>query len=423
MQTNSIPTSKTLRPSTGWPFVCLLTLLVIASGMAYTLLWPPLVRHHPYWLTPADFWATFRNAHVVAWGSISYVYSRHTALVALPGYPVLMAPIAALSSALGLSESSPSILLPKPEAWLLAGPYVMLTAGIVIDGCRRLLTHFRIPRSSQRLVMISVAAATWPALAMWGHPEDVAATGLLLFSFLYAVRGKWTAAAWLLGAALSMQLMVILALPVFIGMLGWRRIIPFLLRASLLPATLATMVLIPDFHHAWQALTRQPNYPRIDHPTPWVLVAPATGHGTVGAGPGRMIAVAFALVCGTIASRWRGDPSRLLWLIAVSMAGRCVFESVMVPYYVMPAVVLALIAAAKNRKVRWILAATAGTAVTVVTFLHGGEWLYWSGMSILLLAMLAMAWPAVGDPTADAELPEPMSVGTDSGIPGLPVRA
>ena len=111
----------------------LLTALVIATGMAYSLWWAAVVRHNPhYWVIPGDFWSTFRQAHFVALRIISDIYRTGSPLVTLPGYAVLLAPVAAFSSALGLPESAPQVFLQKPDAWLVAGPFVLLTAGVAL---------------------------------------------------------------------------------------------------------------------------------------------------------------------------------------------------------------------------------------------------------------------------------------------------
>ena len=86
---------------------------VVVLGMAYTLFWGPVVRHTSVWVTPGDFWATYRAAHYVGWGDLGGVYAAHAALVTFPGILVLFAPVAMLTGAFGLSESYP-LVLPHP---------------------------------------------------------------------------------------------------------------------------------------------------------------------------------------------------------------------------------------------------------------------------------------------------------------------
>ena len=113
----------------------------------------------------------------------------------------------------------------------------------------------------------------------------------------------------------------------------------------------------------------------------------------VAAGPARIGAVVVAVVAGLIASRWRDDLGRLVWLAALVMAARCAFEAVMVPYYVMPAVTLAFIVAASRPEWRWIPTLAVGVTLTVVTHFHAGMWTYWLSMTALLAALLVLAFP------------------------------
>src|SRR6202035_1046602 len=169
------------------------------------------------------------------------------------------------------------------------------------------------------------------------------------------VDGRWTLTAWLLGGAVAMQLLAVLVIPIFLGVAGARRAAPLLARASVLPGFFLIAVVVPDPHHAIRTLLRQPTFPRVDHATPWVHLSPVLGPGVVAAGPSRLIAGAIALGAGWYAHRHRDDLVLILYAATVVFAARCLFESVMVPYYVMPCVVLALLVAAKRGRIRTLL--------------------------------------------------------------------
>ncbi len=246
----------------------LLTAVVVATGMAYSLWWGPVVRHQRFWIEPGDFWSTWRQAHFVAWGFISDIYSTGSALVTLPGYAVILAPIAALSSALGLTESAPQVFLGRPEAWLLAGPFVLLTAGVALAAFDALARRLGVLGWRRVALLTAEAVAVWPTLALWGHPEDVLGVAAMAFALMAAADRKWVRAGWLMGAAIAMQLLAGLAVPVLAGMAGARRRLPLLLRAAFLPAVLLAIVMIPDFHDTWTVLSQQRTYPTVNHPTP-----------------------------------------------------------------------------------------------------------------------------------------------------------
>ncbi len=133
-------------------------------------------------------------------------------------------------------------------------------------------------------------AALWPVIALWGHPEDALALGMAVYVLLMLLDERWTAAGWLLGGALVTQLVVVMLVPVFIGLVGWRRGAAVVARAAVLPGFLLVAVLVPDFHSASWVLINQPSDPTPNHVTPWFALAPKLRHGPlVSGGPGRLL--------------------------------------------------------------------------------------------------------------------------------------
>jgi hypothetical protein len=363
--------------------------------MAYSVWWPAVVRHDAhYWLTPGDFWSTLRAAHYVGWGGLSFVYSSRAVFVTLPGFATLLSPLALLGSRLGLTESAPGIFLPKPQIWLLVGPIALLLSGVALFGLDALAVRVRISTSSRHLLLVAEAVLLWPTTALWGHPEDAIAIGLLAFALVAVWDGHWAIAGWLLGGAVAMQLLALLAVPLFIGLAGARKAGPLLARAAILPGFFAVAVLVPNFHRSLSVLTKQPTFPQVDHPTPWVHLSPALAPHVVAAGPSRLLAVAVALGAGWLARRWRDNLLFVVYALAVVFAARCVFESVMVPYYVMPAVALAVLVSFAGGWARRLTTMTAALALTVVTFYRVGEWRYYGEMTLLFVLVLIAARPS-----------------------------
>jgi hypothetical protein len=150
-----------------------------------------------------------------------------------------------------------------------------------------------------------------------------------------------------------------------------------------------------NWHATFSAITNQPNFPAIDHPTPWTSLAPHLSDGGVAAGPGRILAVGFACVCAAafaFSRRSGEDPlTDLLWWVAVALAIRCVFESVMDAYYVWPALAVALAAAS----VSWSRLLPASIAAILVTFAAQlswhGPWAWWALMVAGLTVTLFLA--------------------------------
>jgi hypothetical protein len=252
----------------------------------------------------------------------------------------------------------------------------------------------------------------------WGHPEDAVAVGLLLYAVLALPgprphRAAWPdawPAPWLAGAAVAVQPLVLLAFPVLAAAIDRRRLAGFLARAAAPSVLLLAAAAAANWPATISRVTSQPNAPAIDHPTPWIYLAPQLSDGSVAAGPGRSLAVVAALGCGVFLwHRIRAAPARLeelLWWVAVALALRSVFEPVMVAYYLWPPLAVALAAAAAD----WSRLLPAGAAAVVLTFfsqiLWRNPWAWWTPMITILVVALALARPRRVRSPAARVLPE-----------------
>lgn len=391
-------------------------IVTVATGMAYSLLWISVVRHQrSAWLIPGDIWGTVRDAHYVSWGALPYIYQSQTELVTLPGLPILLAPVVALSKVLGLTESFGPWVVLHPSAWLLDGPVLLALGSAPLFAVDAWLEDLGIASWRRVAAVLGAAAVVWDMTARWGHPEDAVALAGALYCLLAIRRRRFRQAAWVLGVAACFQPLVILVVPVVAAVAGWRRLGPLALRAGLLPACLAVAVLARDAHDALRAFIEQPNFPLIDQPTPWARLSPALANHTIGAGPARLVALAVACGLGWWAWRWRADWHRLLWLAACMLATRGVFEAVMVPYYVAPALALLVLSAWATLPAWRALLTTAAAMGAVVLVNHKGTpWTWWLESVGLLLGALLVACPLLpgrrpGGGTLDGPVDEVVS--------------
>jgi hypothetical protein len=115
----------------------------------------------------------------------------------------------------------------------------------------------------------------------------------------------------------------------------------------------------------------------------------------VSAGPVRLFAFAAAVVVGLLARPWRGNFLMIFWLASVALGIRCLFEPVMIPYYVMPCVALSFIVAARNSRLRLAMTLASGFGLIVMTYSHSDMWTYWIEMTALMAAMCASARPSL----------------------------
>ncbi len=78
-------------------------------------------------------------------------------------------------------------------------------------------------RPKRAVLAAAGAVALWNVSVRWGHPEDAVAVGLLLFGILALSDGRTGRSAWLIGAAVAVQPLVLLALPVVLTVIAPRR--------------------------------------------------------------------------------------------------------------------------------------------------------------------------------------------------------
>ena len=373
-----------------------MTGVMIASGMAYCLWWTTVVRHTPlhYWVVPSDTWLTIRDAHYIVWGALPYIYGSGTGLVTLPGLPLVLSPFVALGDRLNLTESYGPWIVARPSGWLLYGPVVIALGATVIFAADAWAEELGLSRARRVFCDFAFMAASWDMVVRWGHPEDSLALTAALYCLLSVRQARWLRAGWCLGLAFCFQPLVVLLLPVLAVAAGRRHIGPLLLRAALLPGGLLAVVLAIDARDVINSVIKEPNFPLIDQPTPWARLSPDLGHHTIGAGPSRVVALVVALALGGLAWRWRNDWTRLLWLGACMLATRGVFEAVMDPYYVTPALLLALLVAVA--RLPWwrvgLVSALSALAVYQFNSRSGSPWTWWlESAGVLVLTMLAAA--------------------------------
>jgi hypothetical protein len=401
-----------------WPVSGMIVLLV--AGMAYTLFWYPVVKHVGAWNTPADIWSTFRDAHYVIWNGEGQVYNANTNFVTFPGIAVLLSPIAEIQQAFHLSESFP-VYLYKPTAWYVLGPVDMLCGGVLLFPLDAIARRLSLTNGRRALATFLVTVLIFPVVVFWGHPEDTLALALGLYALLKAYDRKWLHSAAFFALAVVFQPLILLIVPIALAYVPFKKWPAFGTVMAIPTALLLIPPLIQEWNPTIYAIFKQPNFPTIDHATPWLGLAPVLSRpewGTaftvhysksahkfvwgpvrvlagevVAAGPGRTIALVLACLVGVWVARRKPPLAEVIWWAAFALALRCLFESVMDPYYLVPTLVLVVVVAFNAGKVRFVLTLAAAAVCTKTSYWHVGEWKYYLFVSVSLLAALAFSWP------------------------------
>jgi hypothetical protein len=373
-----------------WPvrrlFPLLATIIMAGAGIAGTI-WGPRFYGKTAWALPDDLWGTLIAAQRLAHLNLAGLYTLPTQLVSLPGTAVILIPAAVIIDLAGLRLSVPSAHGPYPAVWLFAGPYQVAISAVALFAADAIAERLGATRPRRFWLAAASATALWSVTVRWGHPEDAVAVGLLMYAVLDLANGKTSRSAWLAGAAVAVQPLVLLAFPLLAAVVEPRRLAGYVARAATPAAVLLAAAAAANWPATIHAVTSQPNSPSIDHPTPWIYLGPMAPHlpqGQVAAGPARIVSIVVALGCAlVVARRWRTARTSgplipwdrdtlagLLWWVAVTLALRSAFEPVMVAYYLWPPLAVALAVAARD----WSRLLPAGVVTVVLTFFSQVQW-------------------------------------------------
>jgi hypothetical protein len=414
-----------------WPIV--LTVVFVVTGMMFMFFWNAVVHHQESWATGGDLWGIFQAAHYVGWGSLGGVYTPGNGVVAFPGMPVLLAPVAMVTGHFNMTEPWGPFTIPRPTAALVLMPIELLLGATVIFAADALAEHLEVSSRRRIGLCVAVAVIAWPVVAAWGHAEDALALTFALYAMIAMLNGKWATMGWLFGLGIVFQPLVALMLPLFLGATPQGKRIMLAVRSSALSAVLVGVAFLGNASDTYTAVVKQPTPPGINHATPWVALAPelvksatkivhyaalsgAHGHATVAArtakaqavivvsgGAGRIIDIVLAVLVGLFVWRRPQPTVRLLWLAAAVLASRCFFEPVMTPYYLAPPLILALILVSRQRGKRFWAATILSLEVTVFAYHHLNEWVWWLTVVAGLIGVLALGYP--DDLVASSEEP------------------
>jgi hypothetical protein len=439
------PTVRSRCSERKWPI--LMTVVLVVSGMAFMLWWPVLFQHRHGWDTGGDLWGIFRAAHYIGWGFLGGVYDPSTGVNSPPGLELLLAPVAMLSGHLGLTESFPPFFVPYPSAALLLQPIELLLTSTVLFAVDALAERLGVARGRRIALCVVTAVLAWPTVALWGHAEDCLALALAIYALIAGVNGKWKSCGWLFGFALVTQPLVVMMLPLVVAASPSGQRVWTAVRSIALTAVLVGVAFASNAADAYRALVLQPTPPSINHSTPWVSLAPSVSNvapqavnqasftyrggkfmsgrptpahfhavAVVSGGSGRAIEAVLALLVGLYVWRRPQPPDRFIWFAAACLGMRCMFEAVMLPYYLAPPLILALAITSRQGGRRFWPAVVLGFEVTVFAYHHLSPWAWWLPVVAGTVAILALGYPN-GKP--DRFNPPPDSESADvSRIPG-----
>jgi hypothetical protein len=385
------------------------TIALLIVFMASSLWILPAYHHSLGWWYTADIWNYLQLAHLTDIGAYQAIYSQPT-ISTTPGVVAVLAPVWWIIHAAGMSVSFELRVL-RPTAWLVLGPYEVLLSAPALFAVDAVAV--RLGASTARRVLICAAEVyALYNVVLWGHPEDAIAVACLLYACLASSEGQWKRAGWWLGVAVAFQPFVLLSLPLLFFLIPRSKLMGFLSRAAMPTCALLVLPLSLDWSVTIHDFVAQATFSTLNRPTPWLRFAPSLGtdgfHGATGVmaagdGPARLLAVLFAVVLGIVLRRSVHRLDMLVAAVALSLSLWCDFETVIAPYYVWPAIAVALIGLTATSTPR--TAATlvfAGIAdIASNADLHA-EWVWWV-IVCALGALVTVSWP-IADTHADEDV-------------------
>jgi hypothetical protein len=373
------------------------TAIVVITGMLHSFYWVALAyggRAGQYWFVPPDIWGTYSVAISIAFGHYGSLYSASNGYLTTPGIALLLAPIARIGVHFNLTAWNLFFPAAQPTSWLLIGPVSMVLGCFCLFGFDAIAEHLGVASRRRVLLCLVEGALLWPLTVLWGHPEDGVAIGFAAYAIVAVFDGKWKKAAWLMGAGIAFQPLIVLIVPLIVGRFGWRKAVPLVSRAALPAVLLLAVPFLYQFQYTWRAVIQQPTSILFAHVTPWTAVAPHLPSDYVSCGPTRLVAMLIACGIGFRTLRHRVDDPTFVWLAGFCLGLRFVTESALEPYYIWPALALLVIAAAARGtsrfSVAWVTAILA-TCATQVDFGPWWAWWAWWGVVVLGLAIVAAA--------------------------------
>ena len=366
-----------------WRAAIALGFLAIAAGMLAAMWVAPALGHNHWWV-PGDAWRSLRAAHYVSQGNYGLIYetgSLRDIYDSGPLFPLVLAPVAAISDLFHLNESYP-FTRQHPSAWLVYGPYALATAIPLMYAVRALVTQVGVRAGRTLLQFFVLVLAFAPMAIIYGHYEDVVALTLVLLAFRDVFAGRGLRGALLVGVAIAFKQWSLLAVPLFVVACPPAVRLRAAGRCIVPPAIVLSLFLAADYKYASLALLHPPAFPLYGHAALWV----SSSTEYLSNVPTRFGAAVVAVgVAGLV--RNRRDPGLIVSALGVVLFCRFLFEPAVHAYYLAPGIAC-LVIGERIQGGRVVTKVILSAALLLAFPFHPSRGLWWLGVYALSVALL-----------------------------------
>jgi hypothetical protein len=318
---------------------CVLGLIAAGLALLSRLVVLPWAEHVNAWVIPGDAWTPVRAARSVANGDVFHLYeplAGRTGYPYPPLLPILLAPFVAIGDHFHLLGD---VLLPhrRPGMFLLVGP-----AEAVIGTFPIVYVAGRAARGSVlRLQVLVFVVAAWAPVG-WFHPEDTLACACLLAACIASDddRDARVAGALVGVAVLTKQWALWPALPIVLAAAPRKRWLTAFYAFAIPGLVMAPFFLASHATYTSLAGTRA----TLQYGQPQLWLSAAFGHHQLA--NANLLRLAWGAVSVVVALRVRRTTPSIDMMIAgvgAVMLARLAFEPVLFGYYIVPALVCALV--------------------------------------------------------------------------------
>jgi hypothetical protein len=368
------------------------TVFLVSAAVVYSFGWSAMANHK--WQVYSDLWNSAQMALAVGHLHFSAVYAYPSQVDSPPGFEYLLAPFMVLGHAIGLRTTIAHGGGFMVFALILA-PLATVMAASVLFALDAIARSWGFSENRRAALSLVAGLGVVSDVVFWGHPEDCIALAFVLWAALAVDRAGSRGVAragWLLGVAVALQPLALLAVAPVVARFGWRDLCRAAWRVALPSVLLLLPELLTSASVTLHRVVDQPYFPADESSTPFGHFARALGHGMYSGGTLRLVSTLAAMVLGYVACRRRHDLPTVLFVMSLAFTLRVLLESELLGFYFFPVAALTLLLTLRRRWSLFWVCSSASLACLILGNRRAHDIvLWWPAIMATTLFMVGLA--------------------------------